>query len=240
MPPVLHVPFDELSGRGQQQLSAQQLRSAGCERHRILQLIAETECATGLIEAGACPQATRERLVQQPTIHQHVEQRIGRGDGNRVEQRVPMRTAAALATFDIEQRGARQRARCVAGAAVAEHERAFARLSRLDGQRRRDHRARVEARTDALAEFVWNHAPAGGVEQFATIAGPVVRRCIGAVSNGSRRTPCCLRSPRSRRIASRTTRSTPRRRVLLPLARCSCTPIADRSAARPSPNRSRR
>src|SRR4030065_1863237 len=46
------------------------------ERHPVLQLVAETECAPRLVVAAPRPKAARERLVEEPPIGQHVEGRV--------------------------------------------------------------------------------------------------------------------------------------------------------------------
>ena len=56
VPPVLHVPFDELVGGAAQQVRAEEVRPRESERHHILQLVAEAVCAARLEEAGAAPQ----------------------------------------------------------------------------------------------------------------------------------------------------------------------------------------
>src|SRR6202022_2306019 len=46
--------------------------------HRILQLVAKSERAARLIIAAAAPQATRQYLIRQPAVGQHVKRWIGR------------------------------------------------------------------------------------------------------------------------------------------------------------------
>ena len=77
MPPMLHIALAELTRRAQQQMLAHQLRLGMDERHRVLQLIAETEGAARLIESAARPHAARQRLIEQPAIGQDIE-RSGR------------------------------------------------------------------------------------------------------------------------------------------------------------------
>ena len=60
------------------------------ERHRILQLVAKSKGPARLIKAAATPEATRQNLIQQPTVGQHVERRIGRLYLHRAECPLPV------------------------------------------------------------------------------------------------------------------------------------------------------
>ena len=55
MPPVLDIALKELTACAQQQLRTQPLRLRMHERHRVLQLIAEAECASRLVVSAARP-----------------------------------------------------------------------------------------------------------------------------------------------------------------------------------------
>jgi len=48
MPPMLDIPSG-LTGRAAQQVLAQKVRLCVDERHRVLQLVAKTECASRLV-----------------------------------------------------------------------------------------------------------------------------------------------------------------------------------------------
>ena len=63
MPPVLNVAFAKLVRGGAENLLAQQFRARVDQRHRILQLVAKTERAAGLIKSRARPQAAGNRLI---------------------------------------------------------------------------------------------------------------------------------------------------------------------------------
>ena len=88
MPPVLDVAFDELSTRTKRDLIAQQPRFGVHQRHRVLQLVAESVSPARLVEAAARPKPASDRLIHQPAIGQHVERNIGRVDLHG-RQRVP-------------------------------------------------------------------------------------------------------------------------------------------------------
>jgi hypothetical protein len=69
---MLHVSFTKLACRGTQQMIAKQLRLGMYQRHGVLQLVTETESASGLIKSRACPHATGQRLIDKPAIRQKV------------------------------------------------------------------------------------------------------------------------------------------------------------------------
>src|SRR6476646_3536926 len=76
MPPVLDIAFLKLPRCTEQKMLADKLRLAVDERHRILQLIAETEGAPRLIVSAPFPQTARQRLVQEPSVRQYVERLV--------------------------------------------------------------------------------------------------------------------------------------------------------------------
>ena len=80
MPPVLHIPFAELAGGSAEKVLAQQRWLGMYDGHRILQLIPEAERAARLVETRACPHATREDLINKPTVGKEVDGRVGRFD----------------------------------------------------------------------------------------------------------------------------------------------------------------
>jgi hypothetical protein len=73
MPPVLHVALHELSPRRAQQMLARQFGPRQRQRQDILQLIAKSVRAAGLVIAAARPEPARDRLIQEPAVHQRVE-----------------------------------------------------------------------------------------------------------------------------------------------------------------------
>ena len=58
--------------------------------HPVLELVAETVRAAQLIERCSRPDTRRQRLIEQPAIHENVHGRLGRGDLHGVEQVVPL------------------------------------------------------------------------------------------------------------------------------------------------------
>jgi hypothetical protein len=89
MPPVLDVAFDELPGRGLDQVRATEVRPRVEEREHVLQLIAEPERAAGLIRAAARSDATAQGLVDQPAVHDEIERVVRGPDLHDVEHVVP-------------------------------------------------------------------------------------------------------------------------------------------------------
>ena len=68
MPPVLDIALAELPGCGSQQVFAHEVRPRHHQRQHVLELIAESVGASGLVERGARPDAARERLIEKPTV----------------------------------------------------------------------------------------------------------------------------------------------------------------------------
>src|SRR5947209_9856332 len=60
------------------------------DRHRVLQLITETEGAGRLIESRACPHATRQDLIEEPPVGQKVDSGVGSFAVYRAEGVVPV------------------------------------------------------------------------------------------------------------------------------------------------------
>ena len=89
-PPMLDVALDKLPRRGAQQMIANQLRSGECQRHVILQLIAEPIGAARLIKCRARSNPTRQRLVEQPTVQHDVHRAIRRANLHRADNLIPV------------------------------------------------------------------------------------------------------------------------------------------------------
>ena len=75
MPPMLHVAFPELPGGGAQQVLAGERRFGVHQRHRVLQLVAETIGSAGLIESRPPPEPAAQCLIEQPAVRHHVHRR---------------------------------------------------------------------------------------------------------------------------------------------------------------------
>src|ERR1041385_1778672 len=91
MPPMLYVPLDELACSSPQQMRSRDIGSAIDERGDVLQLVAEAVRTSRLIEGGPRPDATAERLIDEPSVDERVQSVVGRVDADRVEESVPLR-----------------------------------------------------------------------------------------------------------------------------------------------------
>ncbi len=76
---------------GAQQMFAGEVGAAHAQRHHVLQLVAETVGAAGLVIGRARPQPAASDLVQQPVVEQDVHRAIGRAHLHGVEHVVPLR-----------------------------------------------------------------------------------------------------------------------------------------------------
>ena len=102
MPPVLDVALEELARGGAQQYArGRSLVSRPCSAMHVLQLIAETVRAAQLIERRARPYAARKRLIEQPTIEQHVHAGIGCCNLHGAEDFVPLARDVAQNLVEI-------------------------------------------------------------------------------------------------------------------------------------------
>jgi len=89
MPPVENVPLDELVRRVQEDLRARAGRIVPDPGSRVLELIAEAERASRLVEGRARPEPAGEHLVEEPAVHHHVERRVGGLDADAAERVAP-------------------------------------------------------------------------------------------------------------------------------------------------------
>src|SRR6516225_3219550 len=90
MPPVLYIALAELMCRRAQNMLTCQGRFGVDERHRVLQLIAKSECPAGLIKTGAPPKATAQDLIQQPTVSNQVYRWIWSFHVDRAKRLLPL------------------------------------------------------------------------------------------------------------------------------------------------------
>ncbi len=86
---MLHVAFPELPPGGSQQVFANESRPRHRKRQHVLELVTETECASGLVQGGTGPQATGQRLIHQPAVQQEIHRGIRRLDLDRLQDLVP-------------------------------------------------------------------------------------------------------------------------------------------------------
>jgi hypothetical protein len=191
MPPVLDVALDELPAGAQQQLLAQQLRLAVHQRHRVLQLIAEAESAAGLVVAAARPQATGDRLVQQPAVGQQVQGTVRRLDLDRAERAAPvlLHRVERLRASGRSAKPLHQLIGLVDAATHAEAEHDLARFFVGQVERHLDRRARVERRPDPtrpsrtrLSAAGWRNEPLRPMNSVRSQVKLPAARCASSTS----------------------------------------------------------
>src|SRR5206468_1137094 len=87
----LDIALRKLVSGSAHELLAEERGLAVEERHRVLELIAEAERTTGLVEPASTPHPAGEHLVDQPAVREEVERRIRRLNVDRAERAIPIR-----------------------------------------------------------------------------------------------------------------------------------------------------
>ena len=151
---MLDVALDELPRRGQQEMGTTQIRPRIQQRQNVLKLVAEPEGASRLVRSAAGPDATTERLIQQPPIDEEVERIVRSVDLHRAERGVPAsRRACDRVVHFRETRVPRGQRGCVRRiVSLAQHERDAARFPRRHVNPDLQSRAGVEAGADPPVE----------------------------------------------------------------------------------------
>ncbi len=151
MPPVLDVAFDELMRCRAEEVLAGELALRDDQRDHVLELIAESVRATGLVERGSRPQAAGQRLIDEPAV-QHDVQRAIRGlhlDG---------RLDVVPRPLDLAQEGAvigatptpHEVERRLAALGLAEHDHDLSAFPRRQLEARLQRGTRIHARPERL------------------------------------------------------------------------------------------
>ena len=183
MPPVLHVAFGELMRGAQQQVLADELRRCMDHRQRVLQLVAKTVCAAGLIETAAAPETAGDDLVQQPAVREGVYGAVGRAYLDRAENLSPVRTHRVQGDLCglFIARFLRQcpRVAVVAAGAEAKHRDVLDLIDQRNGYAQAG--ARIEPCTHAPRQFDpakrgWLLQAAIAADELGAIAGDAARR----------------------------------------------------------------
>jgi hypothetical protein len=137
MPPVLDVTLRVLACRAAQQVFAHQGRLRVHQGHRILQLVAKSECTPRLVVAAAGPEAAGERLVRQPAVGECIDDRVRRTHLDRAQRPLPVlpdalqRQARRAGLAQPQGQGTR-RLQVLAGA-EAEDDLAFLAIGQVEG-----------------------------------------------------------------------------------------------------------
>ncbi len=150
VPPMLHVSLDELARGAAQQMFAQQFRLGVQQRHCILKLVAKSIGAARLVVAAPRPIAACERLIDEPTIDEHVERRLGRMHLHGAQCPRPVFVDRVERIVDGVRHGeaAQQLARFIHVLAGPESKHDLALIAVVDFERHLDRSARVEPRAD--------------------------------------------------------------------------------------------
>ena len=164
VPPVLHVAFLELPRRRAQDLCPRLLRGAVDDGHRVLELVAETECPARLVERRPAPHSTGERLVYEPAVQHQVHRRVRCADLDRPEDAIPERADFLQRRLHPARRGvgADESPGLVRGLGLPEQEDDLLLPARRHVQRRHQCGARVDQFAGAAGE----PRPAEGGRRF--------------------------------------------------------------------------
>ncbi len=73
VPPVLDVPFAELPRGGVQEVMARKSRCRKQQCEHVLELVAETKRAAGLVKGRPAPHAACQGLIRQPAVQHQVK-----------------------------------------------------------------------------------------------------------------------------------------------------------------------
>ena len=87
---MFHIALAELMGRRAQKMLTSQVWFGVNQRHRVLQLVAKSECPAGLIKTGAAPKPTAQDLIQQPSVGHQVYRCVGSFHLDRAKRLLPI------------------------------------------------------------------------------------------------------------------------------------------------------
>ncbi len=173
---MLHVPLLELARGGPQQVLARDFAPGGGQGHHVLELVAETVGAGGLVEGGAPPDPAGEGLVEKPAVQEDVHGPVGRLDPHGRERVVPHSPHGGEAGAEVLAPVASDDApRVGLVLALAEQEDHAHLLAGSQAQRGLQRGARVESRARLARE------PSLARERGRSVEGPVAAEELGAV-----------------------------------------------------------
>ena len=101
VPPVQNIAFGKLDAASTDDLVAGELGLHVQEGKRILQLIAEAEAASRLVQACSAPQPPGQILIEEPAIEQVIERFVGCANTTAIEHVVPVSLRFCLAIADV-------------------------------------------------------------------------------------------------------------------------------------------
>ena len=179
-PPMLDVTLDELSTGCAQQMLARQGGPGKCERHSILELIAESVGAASLIKGGSCPHATDQSLIEHPAIEDDVQGAVRRLHLNHSEHIVPVLNHRAEDRVEIDRSVTDQQSLRLRGArGLTKEKDHFHGLARHKIDVGLQRAARVETRAHPLGQRRLSGKCCRAVERamstekLATVGGPL-------------------------------------------------------------------
>ena len=184
MPPVLDVAFHELAAGGAQEMLARDGALGHRQGHHVLELVAKSVGAAGLIEGGPGPDPADQRLVQEPLVEHHVHGTVGRPDLNGADDVIPL--GPHRAQREVEVRGAiaaEQGAGLAGGGGLAQEEPDLLAPARRDLDQRLKRRARIQAGPDPSG------GPVPALQQRGMIEAPVATEHLGPVTGPCRLAP---------------------------------------------------
>ena len=161
---MLDVALGELPRGGPKHVLTREVSPGHREGHHVLKLIAKAVGAAGLIERRPRPDATGERLVEQPAVEQHVHGPVRRRHLDRAEHVVPTLLDSPQGPIEVGRPVPRdQSPRFFPGRRLAEEEHDLGPSAGGQLDQRLEGTARVEAGADPSRE------PAAALERRRVI-----------------------------------------------------------------------
>ena len=199
MPPVLNIAFAELPRGGPQQMRADKIGPCHCERQHVLELVTESVRTSALVERGAAPDATRERLIQQPAVEQQVHRRVRRCHLHCAQYPVPQFLDFAQRRTNVDCTVAfDERSGIVSVGTFAEQEQHLGTFSRIELHRRLQGGTGIQPRAGAPRQYLPALKRRGVIEarvaaqELEPVAGP---RRLAPAQIGKRNTIREIRVP---------------------------------------------
>ena len=144
---MLDVPFGELARGRVQDLAAAEARVLQDQGAGVLQLVAETEGARGLVEGRSRADAAGQRLIGQPGVHHQVQRRVGRLHLQSAQHIVPAGPGRGQRAAGRARSGCRgDHARDLGLGRIGQDQRGGGLLSRLQDHRPADGETRIARR----------------------------------------------------------------------------------------------
>ena len=155
MPPMLDIALNELPCGSPQQLRTRDVSFRHRERHYVLELITKAIRTAGLIKRRSRPDATRQRLIEQPAVEQNVHRPIRCGHQNRTKNDIPLLRYRPQCPIEVSPPVARnQNPLLFRGRRLTEEKDNLSTAARTQLNRGLQGSARIEAGADLPGESV--------------------------------------------------------------------------------------